>query len=56
MLLCAFPYLDNEAMSYLKSLGWMEGQKEIGESCREEEKISMSPSRPRLIVIPNSFM
>lgn len=32
MLLFAFPYLDNEAMSYLKASGWMAGQKEIGES------------------------
>lgn len=33
-----FPYLDKEGMSYLKSLGWMEGQKEIGESCKEKKK------------------
>lgn len=55
LLLCAFPYLGNEAMSYLKSLGWMEGQKEIGESCRGKN-FSVSLSCPRHVVIPNSFM
>lgn len=41
MLLCAFPYLDNEAMSYLKSLGWMGGQKEVGESCRGKKSLCL---------------
>lgn len=51
MLLHAFPYLDNEAMGYLKSLGWMEGQREIGESLRlwekkEERKFQCLPYAP----------
>lgn len=46
MPLCAFPYLDNEAMSYLKSLGWIEGQKKGEVLQRARKKSQCLPLAP----------